>query len=96
MLCFGNFPEAKKSVDKKGGDQDFPWEIFCLKVPKRSAGVNLLCCASGFFASEKVYGGERGRSSSFFVEFSSVTLPKLFLGGSLLVFQQFQVSKRFV
>ena len=35
MLCFRQFPVAKKFMDKRGGEyQDFPSKIFSLTVPK--------------------------------------------------------------
>ena len=39
MLCFRNFPVAKKFMDKRRGDnQDFPSKIFCLTVLKLFVG----------------------------------------------------------
>ena len=42
MLCFRNFPVAKKFMDKNGGGgreyQELPSKNFCLTVPKNSVG----------------------------------------------------------
>ena len=37
MLCFGNFPVARNSMDKREGFQDFPSKIFCTTTPKTFA-----------------------------------------------------------
>ena len=56
MLCFGKVLVANKFMDKKGGHQSFPSEIFSLTVPKLSAGepfrVSLVSGIAKFYASE--------------------------------------------
>ena len=59
MLCFRNFPVAKKFMDEWGGGRDyhdFPSKIFCLTVPKNSVGeplsVSLISGIEKFYASE--------------------------------------------
>ena len=55
MLCFRKFPVAKKFMDKRGGEyQDFLSKVFCLTVPKNSAGESFsLSLIQGV---EKIYG----------------------------------------
>ena len=43
LLCFRNFPVAKKFMDKTGGEyQDIPSKLFCLTVPKIFVGNPLV------------------------------------------------------
>ena len=37
MLCFRKVPVARKSMDKRGGYQDFPLKVFCLTMLKSLA-----------------------------------------------------------
>ena len=57
MLCFRNFPVAKKFMEKRGGKyQDFPSKNFCLTVPgyfvREPFRVSLIWGIENFFASE--------------------------------------------
>ena len=49
MLCFRKFPVAKKSMDKKGGYQDFPLKVFLYHNPEKFGEGTLLCCVSESF-----------------------------------------------
>ena len=42
-MCSRKFSVAKKFMDKRGKYQDFPWKIFCPKVPIISVGGIVQC-----------------------------------------------------
>ena len=68
VLCFGKTPFAKKSMDKRGGGeeyQDFLSKFCCFIVPKFSVGESFtVALITGI---EKVWIRDRG-VSIFFVE----------------------------
>ena len=68
MLCFRNFPVAKKFMDKNGGGeyQELPSKNFCLTVPKNSVGKSFsVSLISGI---EKLYAQE-GNVTIFYRKF---------------------------
>ena len=70
MLCFRNSPAAKKSMDKRGGCQDFPSKFLCLKLPKTFAGNLSVLCFRKFLVARKILdkeGVSRSSVESFFV-----------------------------
>ena len=87
MLCFRKFPVAKKSMDKRRGDnRDFPSKFACLTVPKNFVGKPFsLSIISGI---EKVWMRRwgLGECQDFPSNFSCLTVPKNFVG------QPFRVS----
>ena len=60
LLCFGNFPVAKKFMDKRGGYQYFQSEFFLSHSAKKFCIGTLLCYVSETNGSEKD-NGEVGR-----------------------------------
>ena len=79
VLCFRNFPVAKKFVDKREGYQDFPFEHFCITVPKTLIGDLLVFHK---FRVSKTNYSSVGYVSSFCPDFCCPTQPKIFLGDS--------------
>ena len=56
VLCFRKIPAAKKSMDKRGGCQDFPSKTFCLTLPNSFAGEPFFAVFQKVSGSEKEYG----------------------------------------
>ena len=56
MLCFRNFPVAKKIMDEGGGIKIFRRKLLCLRVPEAFLGENLCAVSQRVSASEKDYG----------------------------------------
>ena len=56
MLCFRKVPLPKKILDKRGGYQDFPSQIFCLTKPKIFAREPYCLVFQQISGSEKDYG----------------------------------------
>ena len=57
MLCFRNVPVAESIRDEGGGVyQDFPSNIFCLRLPKNSVGEHFCAVFEKNSGSEKLYG----------------------------------------
>ena len=56
MLCFRNFPVAKKLMDQRqGGEyQAFPSKTFCLRVPKKFVRLPFCAAFQKKSASKKV------------------------------------------
>ena len=68
MLCFRKFLIVKKLMDKREGeDQDFPWKVFCLIVPKHLVEEPFSVGFQKNSVSEKVYGYEGGESIKIFL-----------------------------
>ena len=53
LLCFGNFPVAKKFTDKRGGYQYFQSDFFCLTVPKKSVRELSVLCSRKLTVAKK-------------------------------------------
>ena len=68
MLCLRKFQVAKNSMDKRGGYQEFPMEIFCLTVPKNFVGEHFCAVFQKNSGRQKDHGLERGGVSRFSVE----------------------------
>ena len=56
MLWFRKIAVARKSMDKRGGYQDFPSIIFCLTMPKSSATESLCVVFQKTSGIEKDFG----------------------------------------
>ena len=68
LQCCINFG-CRKSLDKKGGHQDFPWKNFCLTVPKRFVGQSFTVAKISGIEKVWIRGGGASRFSveNFFV-----------------------------
>ena len=53
MLCSRKIPVAKNYMDKRGGYQEFPTEIFLSDNADNSRKGTLLCCVSEPFQERK-------------------------------------------
>ena len=56
MLCFGKFPVARNSMDKREGYQDFPLKTFCTTTPKTLAREPFCVVFQKTSSSEEGYG----------------------------------------
>ena len=56
MPCFRKNPAAKMFMDKKGGYQGFPSEIFCPTLPKTFVEEPFCAVFQKISGSQKVYG----------------------------------------
>ena len=59
MLCFRKLPVAEKVLDKRGrggGYHDFPWKIFCLRVPKSFVREKICAVYQNLSGTDRLYG----------------------------------------
>ena len=82
LYCCSNFG-YQKSLDKKGGYQNFTSKIFCLTVAKNSVGESFT--VASISGPEKVWiRGGRGEYQCLLSKFFCLTVPKISAGESFI------------
>ena len=94
MLRLRKFPVAKNSTDNTGGYQDFPSKLFCLTMPKTSAGEHSVLCFRKFPVANNSMdnkGGYQDFPSKAFLSHCA----KIFAGEPFcVVFQEISASEK--
>ena len=65
VLCFREIPVTENSMDKRGGYQDFPTEVFCTTMPKTLARNPIVSFFGKLLVANKTLD-KRGRGVSRF------------------------------
>ena len=78
LLCFGNFPVAKKFMDKRGGYQYFQSDFFCLTVPKIFVLEPFCAMFQKLTVAKKIMGkwGESRSSPESLLSHSAENFPR--------------------
>ena len=94
MLCFRKFPLAKKVKDRRGVIRSFHRQIFCLTMPKTSAGEPFCALCLRKIAVTKTIMDKRAGGIKIFRRFFCLRVPEHFVGeNSCTVFQKVSLAK---